>query len=157
MLVRETVPAPSHYEQLKQLEWLIGRWVDRSEGSSVDTVCRWTKNRNFISRSFAVSFGDEIELEGTQVIGWDPDKKVIRSWLFDSDGGFAVGLWTRQGNRWKIQSLHVLGDGRKASSVNLLTYVDENKFTWESTDREVDGELLPNLGPVTVVREQPED
>jgi uncharacterized protein (TIGR02246 family) len=149
--VRESLPVPSHYEQLQSLEWMIGEWGD-SENSSVQTACRWTKNNNFISRSFAVSLGDQVDLEGTQVIGWDPDKQVIRSWLFDSDGGFAVGLWKQKDKQWKIQSLHVLPDGRKASSVNLLTQVDENTFTWESTGRAVDGEILPNLGPVTVKR-----
>jgi uncharacterized protein (TIGR02246 family) len=150
--VREAEKPPSHYEQLKALEWFIGEWIDRDEKSSVHTTCRWTKNKNFISRSFAVTFGDQIDLEGTQVIGWDPSKQVIRSWIFDSDGGFGVGIWSQKGNRWTIRALRVLSDGRKASAVNVLTYVDENTFTWESTGREVDGEVLPNLGPITVVR-----
>jgi hypothetical protein len=150
--VRESDQAPSHYEQLKGLEWIVGEWIDRDENSSVHTTCKWTKNKNFISRSFAVSFGDQVNLEGTQVIGWDPSKQVIRSWIFDSDGGFGVGVWSQKGNRWTIRALRVLPDGRKASAVNVLTHVDDNSFTWESTGREVDGELLPNLGPITVVR-----
>jgi uncharacterized protein (TIGR02246 family) len=150
--VRESDKAPSHYEQLKGLEWMIGEWIDRDEKSSVRTTCKWTKNKNFISRSFAVSFNDQIDLEGTQVIGWDPSRQVIRSWMFDSDGGFGVGVWSPKGNRWTIRALRVLPDGRKASAVNVLTYVDENTFTWASTGREVDGEILPNLGPITVVR-----
>ena len=79
-----------------------------------------------------------------------PLRKVIG--IRGRDGGFAVGLWRQKDKQWKIQSLHVLPDGRKASSVNLLTQVDENTFTWESTGRDVDGEILPNLGPVTVKR-----
>ena len=123
--------------------------------STSKTTCRWTKNKNFITRSFAVSIADLIDLEGTQVIGWDPAEKVIRSWLFDSDGGFGVGVWSRKERRWTIQALQVLPDGRRASSVNVLTQVDEDTFTWESTGREVDGEVLPNIGPVTVVRKKP--
>jgi hypothetical protein len=145
--------AASHYEQLKKLEWLIGDWVDKSEDSTVEMSCRWTKNRNFISRSFAASLGDQIELEGTQVIGWDPAERVIRSWLFDSDGGFGVGVWMpEEDGSWKIRMLQVLPDGRKASCVNDLVYVDENTFQWTATAREVGGELLPNVGPVTIVR-----
>lgn len=153
--VSEADKAPTHYEQLKELEWLIGDWVDKAGDSSVQTTCRWTKNKNFITRSFAVSIADRIDLEGTQVIGWDPAKKVIRSWLFDSDGGFGVGVWSRKENRWTIRALRVLPDGRKASSVNVLIQVDDDTFTWESTGREVDGEVLPNIGPVTVVRKKP--
>ncbi|MFV1965682.1 MAG: SgcJ/EcaC family oxidoreductase [Pirellulaceae bacterium] len=150
--IRESLKAPTHHEQLKELEWLIGQWVDQDEDSTVETVCQWTKNKNFISRSFAVSLEDQLELEGTQIIGWDPSQKVIRSWMFDSDGGFGVGLWERSGNQWKIRALRILADGRKASSVNTLTRLDENTFTWKSTGREVDGEILPSIGPVTVTR-----
>jgi uncharacterized protein (TIGR02246 family) len=155
--VSEALPAPTHYEQLKQLEWMVGQWVDKEgeEGdSSVEMSCKWTKNRNFLTRSFAVSVAGKVDLEGTQVIGWDPSKNVIRSWLFDSDGGFGVGVWTLKDKTWTIQALQVLPDGRKASSVNIMTQVDENTITWESTGREVDGEVLPNVGPVTVVRKQ---
>jgi uncharacterized protein (TIGR02246 family) len=150
--IREALKAPSHYEHLKPLEWLIGEWVDADEAATIQTTCRWTKNRNFISRSFAVSIADRVDLEGTQVIGWDPDKKVIRSWMFDSDGGFGAGLWTQSGKRWTVKALRVLPDGRKGSAVNYLTQVNDDTFTLESTGREVDGEILPSIGPVTVTR-----
>ena len=78
----------SHYEYLKDLEWMIGEWVDSDDNSTISTVCAWSKNRNFITRSFSVSIEGHIGLEGTQVIGWDPEKKRIRSWMFDSEGGF---------------------------------------------------------------------
>ena len=29
----------------------------------------------------------------TQRIGWDPAAKQIRSWEFDSEGGFGEGTW----------------------------------------------------------------
>jgi len=155
--VQESEPPPSHYEMLKELEWLIGDWVDQHEGASVVISCRWTKNHNFISRTFAVRVADRIELEGTQVIGWDPAEQTIRSWIFDSDGGFGVSAWTRDGDRWTIRSMQNLHDGRKASAVNTLTYVDENTFTWESEHRQVGGEVLPDIEPITVVRKHERD
>jgi len=152
--VRETaLPSPpSHYDQLKELEWMIGRWVDRDENASIETVCRWTKNNNFITRSFTASIAGHVELEGTQAIGWDPAAGTIRSWIFDSDGGFAEGTWSRDGNRWTVVTRHVLPDGRVGSSTNIITYVDENSFTWASMGREVEGEMLPNVEAVTIVR-----
>ena len=155
--VRETVvpaTAPSHYDRLKELEWLIGTWVDQDEKSTIKTVCEWTKNKNFLTRSFSVSIKDRIEIEGTQVIGWDPAAKTIRSWMFDSEGGFGEALWSRQGNRWTIKALQTLSGGEKASAVNILTYVDRNTLKWQSIGREIDGELLPNIQEVTVVRTQ---
>jgi uncharacterized protein (TIGR02246 family) len=149
-----TPATPSHREYLNELGWMIGHWVDQDESSKVDTVCEWTKNGNFITRSFAVSIEDRIEIEGTQVIGWDPDAKVIRSWMFDSEGGFGQAVWSRKGNRWIIKAARTLNGGERASSVNILTYVDRNRFTWQSMGREIAGELLPNIDEVTIVRKR---
>jgi hypothetical protein len=144
--------APSHYEQLKDLEWMIGRWVDAEGGSTVQTTCRWTTNRNFIVRSFKVLVEDHVDFEGTQVIGWDPYNQAIRSWMFDSDGGFAVGRWSGDGTRWTVHALHVLPDGRRASATMIYDVLDDNTVRFRSIGRQVDGELMPNIEPITVVR-----
>jgi uncharacterized protein (TIGR02246 family) len=145
-------PPPTHYEQLKELEWMIGSWVDQDEDATIQTDCEWTKNQNFINRSFAVVVGDQVDLAGMQIIGWDPAAKQIRSWIFDSDGGFAEGKWTRKGDRWLIQQNGTLPDGGKSSAVNIITRVDDDSFTWQSVNREVNGDILPNVDEVLVVR-----
>lgn len=139
-------------DHLGELTWLVGDWVDQSEDATVETSVAWTKNKTFLSYSFKVSAGDLDTLEGTQVVGWDPLQKSICSWMFDSDGGFGDGVWTRKGNRWKVNLHQVLADGRIASSTNVYTYVDDNTFTWQSTDRDIDGVRLPDVDPVTMVR-----
>jgi uncharacterized protein (TIGR02246 family) len=151
-------PPPSNYEHLKELEWMIGSWVDADEaaGVSVQTDCEWTKNRNFITRSFAVVIGDQVDMAGMQIVGWDPAAKQIRSWVFDSDGGFAEGTWTRDGDEWNIRAVGTLPDGRKTSAVNTLKYVDDDSCTWQSVNRAVDGEILPNVGEVLIVRKPTE-
>lgn len=143
---------PSNYGQLKSLEWLIGDWVDHDEQVSIETSCHWAKNQNFLVRSFAVSARGAIDMSGMQVIGWDPAAKKIRSWTFDSDGGFAEATWTRQDDRWFIRNTGVLSDGRKASMVNVMRKLDDNSFTWQTIERTVGGELLPNISEVEVVR-----
>ena len=102
---------PSHYEHLKDLEWMVGSWVDQEGGQTVRTECQWTRNRNFLRRSFTVSLGDRIDLSGMQFVGWDPARKQIRSWVFDSDGGIAEGVWTRSGDRWIVCSQQGPGFG----------------------------------------------
>ena len=138
--------------KLGELEWLIGDWVDQDDSGRVDTTFKWTKDYAFISGTFRVTAGDSVELEGTQVIGWDPVAKKIRSWIFDTDAGFAEGEWSRAGNTWTVNVKSTLGTGEKASSMNIYTYVDPNSFTWQSVSREVDGEPLPDIDEVTVVR-----
>jgi uncharacterized protein (TIGR02246 family) len=149
----DVVVAPSHYEQLKELEWMIGTWVDQDDKARIETTCEWTKNQNFITRSFVLSVRDRIEMAGMQFIGWDPVAKQVRSWVFDSDGGFSQGTWSKKDNSWHIHSFGTLPDGTKSSSVNIITYVDDNTFTWQSLNREAGGELLPNVDEVVVVRQ----
>ena len=50
----------SHYEQLKDLEWMIGKWVDQAGGDIVTTECHWTRNRNHLTRSFTVTIEDRV-------------------------------------------------------------------------------------------------
>jgi hypothetical protein len=155
-VTEEDVPVVlSHYEQLKELEWMIGSWVDQGDQDRIETTCEWTRNKNYITRSFTVSIQDRIDMAGMQIIGWDPAAKQIRSWVFDSDGGFAEGRWIKKEQRWYITTTGTLPDGPKASSVNVITYVDDNQFKWQSVNRTVDGELLPNIDEVVVVRSQP--
>jgi uncharacterized protein (TIGR02246 family) len=152
--VRETeVPdATPPASPLKELQWLVGDWVDKSAGATAATSVAWTKNQTFLTYSFKASAAGMDDLEGTQVIGWDPAAETIRSWMFDSDGGFGEGTWSKKGNSWVVKFSQVLPDGRKASATNIYTPVDENTFTWQSIGRQVDGQFLPNVEPVTLVR-----
>lgn len=149
----EVLKAPSHYEQLKDLEWLVGRWTDQDDNATVVTECNWAKNNNFLVRSFTVQVRDRIDMSGMQIIGWDPAAKQIRSWVFDSDGGFAQGTWKKKGNRWYIEQSGILSDGRKSTAINILTHVDDNTGTLQSINRTVDGELLPNIDEVKITKE----
>jgi uncharacterized protein (TIGR02246 family) len=153
--VRETAVAapPSNYEFLKPLEWMIGTWVDRDGQTELETTCEWTKNKNFMTRSFRAKMDGETVLEGTQVIGYDAVNKSIRSWVFDTEGGIGEGTWQHDGKRWMVKSTHHQASGQLGSSINILTPVDENSFLWQSTGRELDGEILPDISPVTVVRQ----
>jgi uncharacterized protein (TIGR02246 family) len=152
---QEKQEIPSHYEQLKPLEWMVGRWVDKddNDNATIETDCKWSKNQNFLIRSYAVTVGDQIDLSGMQVIGWDPDAKTIRSWTFDSDGGFAEATWDHKGDRWYIRNKGVLADGRKGTMTNVIRKIDDNSFTWQTIERTAGGELLPNIDEVVIQRQ----
>ena len=143
----------THYEQLKELEWMVGTWIDEDDSGRIETTCKWTKNKNFITRSFSVTIDDRVDSSGMQLIGWDPAAKQIRSWVFDSNGGFAEGRWTKKENRWYISTTGTLPDGGSASFVNIIKIVDENQFKWQSVNRTIDGNLQPNIDEVIVVRD----
>lgn len=145
-------PPPSNYDRLKELEWMIGSWIDQDESATVQTDCEWTKNRNFMTRSFAAVVRDQVARSGMQIIGWDPAAKQIRSWVFDSEGGFSEGTWTRKGDKWIVQQKGTLPDGGHSTATNIFTRIDDNTLTWQSINRQVDGEVLPNIEEIQVVR-----
>src|SRR5262249_44618431 len=118
----EVATVVSHYDKLKELEWMIGTWIDSDddESTTIETTCKWAKNQNFLVRTFSVSIRDRIATSGVQIIGWDPSAKQIRSWVFDSDGGFGEGMWSKKGKSWHIHSKDTLANGQKASAVNII-------------------------------------
>jgi uncharacterized protein (TIGR02246 family) len=153
---REIVAPPSHYEQLKELEWMIGDWADQAGEGVVATECHWARNKNFIVRSFTVSVGMAIDMAGMQIIGWDPARKQIRSWVFDSDGGFNEGTWQKVDEQWTVQTTATLPDGRRASATSVMRPLDKNSFAWQQVDRVVGGKLLPNIDEIVIVRSSAE-
>ncbi len=157
--VRETeVPeTPAASPQLQELAWLVGDWVDDSPGVDDTATVSWTKNKTFLTYAFKVSGPGMDDLEGTQVIGWDPAAGTIRSWMFDSDGGFGEGTWLKKDNSWIVKFNQTLPDGRKASAISVYTPVDGNTFTWKSIGRKLDGEFLPNLDEIKMVRKTVND
>lgn len=153
----EDVLPPSNYEQLQDLAWMIGTWADEDDHARVETTCQWAKNQSFITRAFTIVVDDRIDMSGMQIIGWDPSLNKIRSWVFDSDGGFGEAVWEKKEDRWVIDANATLPDGRKSSAINIMTMNGKDSFTWQSIGRELDGEILPNIEPVQVVRSKPAD
>ena len=143
---------PSHYEQLKVLEWMVGHWTTDDNNATVDVDCNWTKNKNFLTRAFKLSIGDDFDFSGMQIIGWDAAAKTIRSWTFDSNGTFAEATWEQRSGRWFIRNKGTLPDGRAATMINVMKQVDDNSFTWQTIERTAGGELQPNINEVRIVR-----
>jgi hypothetical protein len=137
---------------LQNLAWLVGDWVDQSADAASEASVTWTKNKTFLTYTFKISMPNSDDLEGTQVIGWDPVVGEIRSWMFDSDGGFGEGTWSKKDDNWVVKFHQVLADGRQATATNIYTLVDNNTLVWKSVGRKLDGEFLPNIDEVTMAR-----
>jgi len=146
------VDTASSYEKLKELEWMVGSWTNASDDAEVELDCDWTKNKNFLTRSFKISVEGKVDMSGMQVIAWDPAAKAFRSWTFDSNGTFSEATWQHRGERWFIRNKGVLADGRPASMINVMKPVSENSFTWQTIERTAGDELLPNIDEIQVVR-----
>jgi hypothetical protein len=148
----ETAEAAPVEDPLGDLAWLTGDWVEEGDNPGVEFNARWTGTGAFLVRAFRVAIDEESTLPGLQVIGWDPAAKQVRSWTFDGTGGFGEETWSRQDDTWTIRSKYTLPDGSKAGSINVLTRLDDDAFSWKSVNREMNGELQPDVDEFTVVR-----
>jgi len=150
----ETVlpPANEAAQALAGLDWMVGTWKDENTGAKVETRIAWTLNKRFLRRSFSIAQENADPLEGTEVIGYDVAAGTLRSWTFDSEGGFAESVWRQENNKWLVLVSSTLEDGSRFTAQNIITSVADGKFTFESINRFLDGEALPNMDRITVVR-----
>ncbi len=142
--------------RLADLEWMIGDWKATSGETTLESTARWNATKTFLLRDLKVSRGGEIVYLVAQRIGWDPLSRKLKSWIFDSDGGYGEGNWTRQGDDWAIQSTGVLPDGRQVLASGTLVREGSDSFTWKSSRSGIDGEPGRNVS-VTFVRVRGQD
>ena len=60
--------------------------------------------------------------------------------------------WTQSGNRYTIRCKYTLPDGGTGSNIQVITFIDNDQFTWKSVSREIDGELQPDTDEIILVR-----
>ena len=142
-------------ENLIPLSFLIGDWVDESADAVVKTTYDWSDGDKFIVGKFSVQLQGEEAFSGTQRIGWDPLARKVRSWVFDSNGGFQEGLWTNVEDQWLVNYRGVSGEGEVTSGTSVMTMLDINRWSWQSRDRIVGNEVLEDTPEVLVVRKAP--
>jgi uncharacterized protein (TIGR02246 family) len=128
--VREAPQAAAAGRPLDALAWLVGSWEDDGAGVTASTQSFWSAGRAFLVRTHSVAeapatppaegddaipgllpAGDAGPRELTEIIGWDPERRVVRSWLYSSTGRFGEATWSREGDAWR---LHVAGRGADA-------------------------------------------
>jgi uncharacterized protein (TIGR02246 family) len=150
-LTQTAAPAPTASSQLEALKWLIGNWENKDADQTVETKVEWAGDKNFLVRTFKLK-GEQGETDGWEIVGWDPDRQQIRSWIFDSNGGLGESSWSYESGHWLIRASNVLPDGSRSTAENLLTKFDDNTFTWESQNRTLDGESQPSVPKIVVHR-----
>lgn len=141
-------------DSLKDLEWLIGTWRMETKDRDVTSTYEWDENKAFIRGKYAVKQAGKVAESGTQMFGKDNSEGGIRSWVFQSDGGFGDGLWTRDGKKWTVDFDGVTADGRKLSATVVYMRVDADTFTWQSVQQTVDGEPIADTLPIKVTKQK---
>jgi uncharacterized protein (TIGR02246 family) len=161
VLIRESLgqakAGKSREESLNELNFLVGDFIDNDESGTLKIHGKWSRNKAYLVRSFTVTAKGQGEgepaLEGTEIIGWDGAKAMLRSWVFDTNGGFAEGTWRHKGKSWYCTLAGVQADGKKTSAVHIFTPSGEGgNYTFQSIGRTLDGEVQPDIDEVTVKR-----
>jgi uncharacterized protein (TIGR02246 family) len=148
-VLRETPVSPSALD----LGWLVGTWNSKTDSGTVRMVFTWAEGKAFLRGRVTVTSGDQTNT-GYQVIGRDPAHGGVKSWTFEEDGGTGEGLWERTEKGWTARVTGYNSEGEKVTATTTLTPLDANTFTWHSINRTVNGEKVPDVGPVQVVREK---
>lgn len=141
--------------RLKRLEWLIGEWVDESDESTMHMTSRRSDDGNFIITDFAIHVAGRKVMTGMQRIGWDDSLEKFKSWVFDSEGGHAEGVWTELDDKWVVKSTGVNPDGDACSATQTYEPQAGEGFLFSVTDRIIGDDTAPDFTS-RVVRKPPE-
>ena len=148
-------PLPTPAEMLSALDWIVGDWVDESPEGRTQISYGWSEDGNFLIGEYNLSVGGQPASKSVQRIGWDPVEGTLRSWTFDSDGGFSVGEWLGTDDGWVVKSEATLPDGTIGSATVSIRPSDADHFVVESTDRIVGGAEEPDF-KLTIARKPPQ-
>jgi uncharacterized protein (TIGR02246 family) len=139
-------------DRLEDLDWLVGQWTTKLKDRSVTLTFSRDGDKPFILGRFTGKTGDKMEETGGFRIGLDPQTGRLRSWHFEEDGGHGQSLWVRDGNRWVLDAAGVMGDGAVTASVNILGRLNNDEITWQSIDRVLGDQPLPDTTPIKLTR-----
>lgn len=143
---------PNSDEHVKELSWLVGDFNLEKDGESIHITGKMEDQ--FLIVFFTVKDKSEKELQSYEFIGWNPYENELQSWLVDSDGGNGDAIWKKEGDRWIVTRTYQFSDGKRGSATATFTVGDDGKITYESTGREIDGMMLPSIGPITFEKGQ---
>ncbi len=135
---------------LKHLEWMVGEWKAKGD-AEVHLSYAWDESKTFINGKYTVEKDGKVISTGKQVFARNP-QGGLRSWMFDSSGTTGEAIWTRDGTRWVSDGTATLTDGLEVNSTSVIIPIGKDSFTWQATERSIDGVTLPSLPPLKVTR-----
>jgi uncharacterized protein (TIGR02246 family) len=141
------------YERLKELEWMVGDWVDESEDAQVSATVRWGRGQGYLIRDYTVQVKGQMATSGLMIIAWDPQTAQIKSWIFNADGSRGEGSWTRSAdNQWVVKAHGSTEDGRPTSATQVISLVNKDAIKTSSIDRVIGEEIGRDIEDIIMVR-----
>ncbi len=147
--------ALSPREQLESLSWLVGDWVEETDEAKIKSSCRWSDDGPYLIQKFTVRDGEGNTSTSTQRIAWDPLLRKVRSWFWDSAGGYGGAIWSATTDGWVLQARSVAVDGTVRTGMHYVHRDGEDASRWEAKARIV-GDVLVDDQTYFIVRQPPE-
>jgi uncharacterized protein (TIGR02246 family) len=140
-------------ERLKELEWMVGEWIDESENAQVSSTVRWGQGKGYLVRDYSIQVKGEPETSGLMIITWDPQAQQIKSWIFNADGSRGEGSWTRATeSQWVVKAHGSTADGQPTSATQVISLVNKDAIKTSSIDRVVGDEIASDIEDIIMVR-----
>ena len=130
------VTSSNHFDGL---EWIVGDWVAEGPQATAEASYSWGPKKSYLLRQLKLTPKGAEPVVATQWIGWDPDHERLRSFEFNSNGGFRDGVWSRDGDAWVVSSTGVGPDGGRVTATSVYSRIDDNAATWELVEEETEG------------------
>jgi hypothetical protein len=135
------LPTEETASPLQGLNWLHGEWQSDGNRTPVSVSCRPTLGKAYMQVEFTIKRPDG-DMSVLYLFGFDPVSEQVKSWTFDSAGGYGEATWTRDGNQWTGRAVGVLPDGGSGSTTYTMKYINDDHFVLQMRDRQVAGQPL---------------
>lgn len=130
--------------RLSDLGWMVGSWTADRGGARLEVNVQWNATETFLLRDIKAIDDGKVVFRGSQRMGWDPLTGKLKSWSFDSDGGYDEATWTKDGDSWVGQATGVLPDGRQSSATTVITFDGKDSYVRQVLAGRVQGEPTPD-------------
>jgi|694.fasta_scaffold00523_18 hypothetical protein len=160
----ESTVEPSQVDAVESLAWMVGTWkaTDPDSGATIDASYQRVAGGHVIlggirHRAPARDGQPASEIDVVELIHPDKATGSVRSWVFDSTGARAEGVFETDGTSFNRRFVGTTADGAVgdvAGWVQVIVPTGKNSCTMQSIERTLDGRPLPDKAAVHFKRQE---
>ena len=160
----ESTVEPSQVDALEALAWMVGTWraTDPDSGATVDASYQRVAGGHLIlggirHRAPARDGLPATEIDVVELVHPDKATGSVRSWVFDSTGARAEGVFETDGTSFNRRFVGTTADnaaGDVARWVQVIVPTGDSTCTIQSIERSLDGAPLPDKAPLHFKRQK---
>lgn len=127
--------------ELAPLAPLLGEWeADLGEGRSLYVGVERSEGGSFILIQRVVAEKSLPVRTSLEWVGWDPVRKLLRSWSFESDGSFSESEWKADGAALVVATKATLREGAVVEETQRVSRGQDGTLSVEGVSLVLDGE-----------------